>query len=273
MDTRKTRKIKIKSGSKSKNSAVKKIQKAYKKKQTRKKSKAATKIQSRYRKKQTRKKSKAATKLQKMIRGTISRKECSICQMPGARFKTKCNHYFHKKCLKKWCKNKSLDCPCPLCRKNLDEEELNNLSISSSSDDISNPDTEYPETFIELLENLRRIIYWSQRLINILEGITDKTSQEQLNRATEQIRENLNHINIREILQDSVDFVNENIDGLDNESYEARMSDIHSTMSNITDPLEITEENYDVNLEYLEIINNNTNDLLEQIEEAYRDYL
>ena len=51
------------------------------------------------------------------------------------------------------------------------------------------------------------------------------------------------------------------------------MSGIHSTLSNITDPLEITEENYDVNLEYLEIINNNTNDLLEQIEEAYRDYL
>ena len=107
MATRKTRKIKRKSGSKSKNSAVKKIQRAYKKKQTRKnRSKAATKIQSRYRKKQTKKRSKAATKLQKMIRGTISRKECSICQMPGARFKTKCKHYFHKKCLKKWCKKK-----------------------------------------------------------------------------------------------------------------------------------------------------------------------
>mgnify|MGYP001378961043 CR=1 FL=1 len=95
---RKTKKIKRKnlrkSGSKSKNSAVKKIQSVYRKKHTR-KSNAVTKIQSHYRKKETKKnRSKAATKLQKMIRGTISRKECSICQMPGARFKTKCNHFF-----------------------------------------------------------------------------------------------------------------------------------------------------------------------------------
>tara|TARA_B100000965_G_scaffold176329_1_gene147094 strand:+ start:4164 stop:4964 length:801 start_codon:yes stop_codon:yes gene_type:complete len=265
MATRKNRKIKIKSGSKSKNSAVKKIQKAYKKKQTRKKSKAATKIQSRYRKKQTRKKSKAATKLQKMIRGTISRKECSICQMPGARFKTKCNHFFHKKCLKKWCKNKGLNCPCPLCRKKLDEEELNNLSISPSSDVISNSDIESDDGLYELQESLDRIIYWSQHLINILEGITDKTSQEQLNRATEQIRER----NLRDDLQEYSDYANNNIDILGNEYYEAHMLDIHTTISNINNPLEITEENYDNHLELLEYINIETQDLLVGIQDVY----
>ena len=105
MATRKIKKKLRKSGSKSKNSAVKKIQSAY-------------------RNKQTRKKSKAATKLQKTFRESISRKECAICLERGADFKTKCKHYFHKECLKKWCKNKGVNCLCPLCRKKIEDEEV-----------------------------------------------------------------------------------------------------------------------------------------------------
>ena len=101
MATKKIKKKLRKSGSKSKNSAVKKIQSAYRNKQTRKK---------------------AATKIQKTFRESIS--ECAICLERGADFKTECNHRFHKECLKKWCKNKGVNCLCPLCRKKIEDKEV-----------------------------------------------------------------------------------------------------------------------------------------------------
>jgi hypothetical protein len=38
---------------------------------------------------------------------------CPICLLDNTDFKTKCNHYFHKKCLDEWLKIKPI---CPLCR-------------------------------------------------------------------------------------------------------------------------------------------------------------
>ena len=88
---------------------------------TKTKTKTVSKILSDYQKKQTKKRKKAIIKLEKIIDGS---KECSICQQQGARFKTKCNHYFHKKCLKNWCKSKIKECSCPNCRKILDEKNF-----------------------------------------------------------------------------------------------------------------------------------------------------
>lgn len=41
---------------------------------------------------------------------------CSICfdeEIKTSFTKTKCNHYFHSHCLRKWCKEKKT---CPICR-------------------------------------------------------------------------------------------------------------------------------------------------------------
>ncbi len=47
-----------------------------------------------------------------------NKKECAIClnNIEKNKFKTRCNHYFHKECLKDWCKISSGPCKCPLCR-------------------------------------------------------------------------------------------------------------------------------------------------------------
>lgn len=37
----------------------------------------------------------------------IMDKKCSICLSKNPNYTTKCNHLFHKKCLKKWLKKKS----------------------------------------------------------------------------------------------------------------------------------------------------------------------
>jgi hypothetical protein len=137
MATKKIKKKLRKPGSKSKNSAVKKIQSAY-------------------RNKQTRKKNKAAIKLQKTFRESISRKECAICLERGADFKTECNHRFHKECLKKWCKNKGVNCLCPLCRKKIEDEEV--IEKDRTSQEIEEPSDNviFEDTTADFLEFLRR---------------------------------------------------------------------------------------------------------------------
>tara|TARA_B100000965_G_scaffold176329_1_gene147089 strand:+ start:1486 stop:2295 length:810 start_codon:yes stop_codon:yes gene_type:complete len=238
MATRKTRKIKRKSGSKSKNYAVKKIQSVYRKKQTRKKSKAATKIQSHHRKKQTKKnRSKAATKLQKIIRGNISRKECSICQMPGARFKTKCNHFFHKKCLKKWCKKKS-DCTCPLCRKKLDKEELNNLSASfASSESTLSPNLLMIDQNRSLLEEIMEDLVLLQSHALVVVSTLEDNFLVDTSERYEHARENAeglenyteNAINMTEPFPPE---------------FREKISDLDDYLRTIEHPLDITDENF-----------------------------
>ena len=228
MATRKTRKIKRKSGSKSKNSAVKKIQKAYKKKQTK-------------------KRNKAAIKLQKVIRGTISRKECAICQMPGASFKTNCNHFFHKKCLKKWCKKKGRDCPCPLCRKNLDQDELNNLSISlysSSNNSLDSDEREPspPSSFRMDMEEIKRNFFILQVKLNDIINLLTEPGED-INRS----REDVIHLASTVYFQaeEALEYSERQEHILDQfgSQFTDRLEDIKNELDEMEDPLVITDSN------------------------------
>jgi hypothetical protein len=41
---------------------------------------------------------------------------CSICLEPECVVTTQCGHYFHRKCILKWCKSGNYSAPCPICR-------------------------------------------------------------------------------------------------------------------------------------------------------------
>lgn len=45
----------------------------------------------------------------------ISDEDCPICSESSSNVRTKCGHYFHKKCLEMWCSKKLI---CPICRNN-----------------------------------------------------------------------------------------------------------------------------------------------------------
>ena len=51
--------------------------------------------------------------------------KCPICleRINKKFYKTNCNHKFHIECLKQWCDGKNI-CLCPLCKGNLNLEEL-----------------------------------------------------------------------------------------------------------------------------------------------------
>ena len=63
---------------------------------------------------------------------TTFNEDCIICCNETTDFKTKCDHYFCKSCLKKWCnqfkyKTKRADCPC--CRKPILKDDLQQLGL------------------------------------------------------------------------------------------------------------------------------------------------
>ena len=89
-------------------------------------------------------KQKAATKIQRMTRKRLSRKQkaldkinkatiklkrkkdvCPICLEKidkKDRTETTCGHFFHRKCINKWCiekVKKNNECNCPICKKNI----------------------------------------------------------------------------------------------------------------------------------------------------------
>jgi hypothetical protein len=53
-----------------------------------------------------------------------------------------CNHKFHKSCMKSACEASSINgpCLCPLCRKELSQEELEEIGIEDEPSEISNDD-------------------------------------------------------------------------------------------------------------------------------------
>ena len=59
---------------------------------------------------------------------------CSICfdeiDNKNETVSLKCNHIYHKKCIKPWCNElhrKNKPCTCPMCREKLEEKELKQL--------------------------------------------------------------------------------------------------------------------------------------------------
>lgn len=64
---------------------------------------------------------------------------CAICTEPmmgGTVTLVTCGHRFHRRCIKRWVKNNAGNTTCPLCRIEIDHEQLNDLRDIVTSDQI-----------------------------------------------------------------------------------------------------------------------------------------
>lgn len=85
--------------------------------------------------------------------------ECSVCLEPINRhsYKTKCGHYFHKRCKNAFFNSKSetpqgTQIPCPMCRRDIQSEYKGDSRRATQNDDVVNNininDTEGARAFI-----------------------------------------------------------------------------------------------------------------------------
>ena len=168
---------------------------------TSRKKKAAIKIQratrrriiNQKKKKSDEKKKKALDKINKATRRLKKKQEeCPICLEKidkKERTETNCGHFFHKKCIKNWCIEKTrqrVSCKCPVCKKNLPEiQNLAKKYLEKKLKEQNKPrelsafqlrmmetiDREYEESMVEI--NRRR-----EELRRELEALEESSSDE-----------------------------------------------------------------------------------------------
>jgi len=165
----------IRSSSRLRSSAAKKIQKRIRGKQTRKqvtKVKASRKIQSRVRGKQTRK------VMNRVKSNMLTNNDCSICLEPlteNVATALPCGHRFHKDCIVNWLSRS--EGKCPNCK-----QRITNIPYTSIVEPElePEPEPEYEPLILDpilrrqyILERMREIELWEREIVELTPQVPD----------------------------------------------------------------------------------------------------